>query len=102
MQPEYMITLAQPTPRIKYVELMEDISVGQRVEGFRIEAVFSSGGQFPLFQGTTIGNRKICVLTDPFAEQNRLLDDSGVKIDKLLIKITAARGEVNLKHIAIM
>lgn len=102
MQPEYMITLAQPTSRIKYVELMEDISVGQRVEGFRIEAVFSSGGQFPFFQGTTIGNRKICALADPFAEQNRLLDENKVKIDKLLVKITAARGEVSLKHIAVM
>lgn len=102
MQPEYMITLAQPTSRIKYVELMEDISVGQRVEGFRIEAVFSNGGQFPFFQGTTIGNRKICALADPFAEQNRLLDENKVKIDKLLVKITAARGEVSLKHIAVM
>lgn len=101
-QPEYLVALAQPVPRVKYVELREDIAAGQRVETFRIEAVTSGGEQFPLFQGTTIGNRKICVLTDPFAEQNRLLDDSSEKIDKLLIKITAARGEVRLKHISVM
>ena len=72
------------------------------VETFRIEAVSASGGQFPLFQGTTIGNRRICALTDPFADQNRLLDDSGDKIDRLVVKITAARGEVSLKSIAVM
>ena len=100
-QPEYLVTLAEPVPRVKYVELKEDIARGQRVESFRVEALFSSGGQFPLFQGTVIGNRKICALTDPFAEQNRLLDDSGEKIDKLLVKITAARDEVFLKEITI-
>jgi alpha-L-fucosidase len=101
-QPEYVVTLASPVSRIKYVELREDIAAGQRVETFRIEAVSASGGQFPLFQGTTIGNRRICALTDPFADQNRLLDDSGDKIDRLVVKITAARGEVSLKSIAVM
>lgn len=100
-QPEYLVTLAEPVSQVKYVELKEDIARGQRVESFRVEAMFSSGGQFPLFQGTVIGNRKICALTDPFAEQNRLLDDSGEKIDKLLVKITAARDEVFLKEISI-
>ena len=101
-QPEYLVTLSRPVSQIKYVELREDIAAGQRVESFRIEAVFSNGGQFPLYQGTTIGNRKICALVDPFAEQNRLLDESEAKIDKLLIKITAARGEVSLKCISVM
>ena len=101
-QPEYLVTLSQPVSQVKYVELREDIALGQRVESFRIEAVFSSGGQFPLYQGTTIGNRKICALVDPFAEQNRLLDDSGEKIDRLVVKVTAARGEVSLKSITVM
>lgn len=100
-QPEYLITLEKPVARVKYVELTEDIAKGQRVENFRIEAMFPDGNQFPLFQGTTIGNRKICQLTDPFAEQNRLLDDSGDKIDRLLVKVTAARDEVFLKSIRI-
>ncbi len=63
--------------------------------------MFPDGNQFPLFQGTTIGNRKICVLTDPFAEQNKLIDDSGDKIDRLVVKVTAARDEVFLKDIRI-
>ena len=100
-QPEYLVTLTKPVSEVKYVELREDIAKGQRVENFRIEAMFPDGNQFPLFQGTTIGNRKICALTDPFAEQNRLLDDSGDKIDRLLVKVTAARDEVFLKSIRI-
>ena len=100
-QPEYLITLEKPVARVKYVELMEDIAKGQRVESFRVEAMFPDGNQFPLFQGTTVGNRKICQLTDPFAEQNRLLDDSRDKIDRLLVKVTAARDEVFLKSIRI-
>ncbi len=100
-QPEYLITLAHPVTKVKYVELSEDIAKGQRVEGFRVEAMFPDGNQFPLFQGTTIGNRKICVLTDPFAEQNKLIDDSGDKIDRLVVKVTAARDEVFLKDIRI-
>lgn len=100
-QPEYLVTLSKPVSRVKYVEIREDIARGQRVETFRIEAMFPDGNQFPLFQGTTIGNRKICVLTDPFAEQNRLLDDRGDKIDRLRVRITAARDEVFLKSIRI-
>lgn len=100
-QPEYLVTLSKPVSRVKYVEIREDIASGQRVETFRIEALFPNGNQFPLFQGTTIGNRKICVLTDPFAEQNKLLDDSEDKIDRLRVRITAARDEVLLKSIRI-
>lgn len=100
-QPVYQITLAQPVSKVKYVELREEIEKGQRIETFRIEAVFHEGKNYPLFQGTTVGNRKICVITDPFAEQNRLLDGSGDKTDKLLVKVTAARGEVSLKQIVV-
>lgn len=100
-QPEYLVTLEKPVSKVQYVEIMEDISKGQRVEAFRIEAMFPDGNQYPLFQGTTVGYKKICALTDPFAEQNRLLDDSGDKIDRLRVKITAARDEVFLKSIRI-
>lgn len=91
----------QPVSKVKYVELREEIEKGQRIETFRIEAVFHEGKNYPLYQGTTVGNRKICVITDPFAEQNRLLDGSGDKTDKLLVKVTAARGEVSLKQIVV-
>lgn len=100
-QPEYLITLSTPVLQVKYVELQEEIEKGQRVETFRIEALFREGNNYPLFQGTTIGNRKICALTDPFAEQNKLLDERTEKIDKLLVKVTAARSEVFLKQIKV-
>lgn len=100
-QPEYVITLAQPVSKVKYVELEEEIARGQRVEGFRIEASFPDGNQYPIYQGTTIGNRKICALVNPFAEQNALLDDSGEKVDRIVVKVTAARDEVFLKRIRV-
>lgn len=100
-QPAYLITLEYPVSRVKYVELQEDIEKGQRIETFRIEAVFHEGNNYPLYQGTTVGNRRICALADPFAEQNRLLDSSGDRIDRLLVKVTAARGRVSLKQIKV-
>lgn len=100
-QPAYLVTLAHPVSRVKYVELQEEIEKGQRIETFRIEAVFHEGKNYPLYQGTTVGNRRICVLADPFAEQNRLLDSSGDQTDRLLVRVTAARGEVSLKQIRI-
>ncbi len=100
-QPEYVITLARPVSRVKYVVLEEEIARGQRVESFRIEASFPDGNQYPIYQGTTIGNRRICALVNPFAEQNALLDDSGEKVDRIVVKVTAARDEVFLKHIRI-
>lgn len=101
LQAEYVVTLDKPVSKVKYVLLEEDIARGQRVESFRVEGMFPDGNLFPLFQGTTIGNRKICALTDPFAEQNRLLDDSGNRIDRLRVRITSARGEVILRKIQI-
>lgn len=100
-QPEYLVTLAHPVSKVKYVEILEDLERGQRIETFRIEAVADGGRNYPLYQGTTVGNRRICVMTDPFAEQNRLLDGGGDKLDRLLVKITAARGEVSLKQIRV-
>ena len=100
-QPVYTITLDQPREKIKYVVLREDIAKGQRVESFRILAEFESGSQFPLYQGTCIGNKKICQLQDPFALQNPLTDNSEPEITRLKVQITAARAEVLLKEISI-
>lgn len=100
-QPEYVVTLKNPVSKVRYVEIREDLTKGQRVENFKVEATFPDGGEYPLFQGTTIGNRKICAMTDPFAEQNRLLDNSGDKVEQLIIRVTAARDEVFLKSIRV-
>lgn len=100
-QPVYTITLEQPRETINYVVLREDIAEGQRVESFRIVAEFESGSQYPLYQGTCIGNKKICQLQDPFAEQNPLTDDSEPEIARLRVQVTAARDEVLMKEISI-
>lgn len=100
-QPVYTVTLEQPREKINYVVLQEDIARGQRVEGFRILAEFESGGQYPLYQGTCIGHKKICQLQDPFALQNPLTDDSEPEIRRLKVQITAARDEVLMKEISV-
>ena len=100
-QPIYNIVLQEPVNSLKYVVLQEDIAQGQRVESFRILVGTSSGHQYPIYQGTTIGYKKICPLQNPFAEQNPLLDDTGTMISRLQIQITAARDEVLLKDIKI-
>lgn len=71
------------------------------MEGFRILAEFESGGQYPLYQGTCIGHKKICQLQDPFALQNPLTDDSEPEIRRLKVQITAARDEVLMKEISV-
>mgnify|MGYP003306677326 CR=1 FL=1 len=89
----------QPVRNVKYVEIREDIAQGQRIETFQITADTHSGAHFPLYQGTCVGNRKICVLQDPFQEQNPLLSDTKDYVEKLMLFVTAARDEVALKEI---
>ena len=45
-QKVYTISLKQPTAQIRYVSLREDLTKGQRVEGFRITAQSGSGNQY--------------------------------------------------------
>lgn len=102
-QPGYTLVFQEPKrlEELKYVVLREDIAQGQRVESFQITAEFAGGIQYPLFQGTCIGNKKICQLKNPFAEQNPLIDDSAPTISKLYVKVTAARDEVLMKEIKV-
>lgn len=100
-QPLYNIVFEKPVSGIKYMVLQEDITRGQRVESFRITADFTSGNQFPIYQGTCIGNKKICQMHDPFAGQNPLTDDSGDSISRIQVRITAARDDVFLKSIKV-
>lgn len=98
-QPRYEICFDQPVSQVKYVEIREDIAQGQRIETFQIIADTRSGAQFPLYQGTCVGNRKICVLQDPFGQQNPLLSDAQDVVEKLTLFVTAARDEVVLREI---
>ncbi len=98
-QPVYRIQVPENCPEVRYVELREDIAQGQRVESFRIEAQSEDGSRFPLFQGTTIGNRKICQLADPFADQNQLTRTIATGVHSIRVRVTAARGPVAMKEI---
>lgn len=98
-QPYYRLILDRPIKGLKYVILQEDIAQGQRVESFRITADFSSGNQYPIYQGTCIGYKKICQLQDPFAGQNPLIDDTAETISQIQVRITAARDKALIKSI---
>ena len=84
-----------------YNGIKEDIEKGQRIESFRIVAEFQSGSQYPLYQGTCIGHKKICQVQDPFALQNPLINDSDETISKLKVQVTAARDEAFIKEIKV-
>ncbi len=100
-QPEYTVTLPQDCKGFKYVELREDLTQGQRVESFQIIAQAKDGSRFPFYQGTTIGNRKICILQDPFSLQNPLTRTIDAGVRQLTVHITSARDKVHLKSIRV-
>ena len=85
----------------KYVIIREEIAEGQRISSFQIEPDREDGYMFPIFSGTTVGNKRICPLTDPFAEQNPLTKTFSEPGHKLILRITSARDEVKLKSIEV-
>ncbi len=101
MQPKYSITFEESINDFKYIVLREDICEGQRVESFQIEAETEDGSRYPFYQGTVIGNRKICRLRDPFKEQNPLTKSIEYHTKRLIVHITSARDEVVLKEIKV-
>ena len=100
-QPVYEITFDHARNDFKYIVLREDIAKGQRVEIFQIVAETADGNRYPFYQGTTIGNRKICQLADPFTGQNPLTKTLEYGAERLLVHITSARDEVFLKEITV-
>lgn len=71
---------------INYIVLTEDITRGQRVSGFLIQRPDRSGGWDTLYEGTTVGHKKICQV--------------GLRgIKECRVFITSARDTVNLKSI---
>ncbi len=79
--------------KISFVELKEDMAKGQRIESFRIlaltneEKAFNGSTSDVIFNGYTVGNRKIC------------LADAEAEI--LELQILSARDTVNFKAINI-
>ncbi len=102
-QQEYDITFEYPNQDFHTVIIEEDLTKGQRVESFQILKKVENGGQFPVYQGTTIGNRKICVLGDYTKDQNPLLfgKKGDQMIEGLVLRITASRGVPYIKDIRV-
>lgn len=79
--------------KVAYVELRENIVKGQRVEMFRIlaptveEKVFNGLTQDIIYDGYTIGNRKICPVS--------------AETDVIEVQILSARDTVDIKDIII-
>ena len=67
--------------------IQEDITKGQRVEGFTVE-VFANGAWHHVGEGTTVGYKRLLPFSDSHAE-------------KVRVTITGARGTVNISNIGL-
>ncbi len=86
-QCSFLVTLPE-AKSIQYVVLEEDIALGQRVESFTVSSRDkNSGGWFERYEGFTVGHRKICPVN--------------LFCDEVKITVTAARGEVLMKTVAL-
>lgn len=86
-QPEYVIKL-NGVKKVKYVELAERISEGQRISNFAIFTKNNDGYYNKAAQSTTVGSRKI-VKIDP------------TETDELKIRIMASRDVPDIEWIKI-
>lgn len=71
------------------VMLQEDISKGQRIESFEIEALIGSDWQ-KIGSGTTVGYKRII-----------LLPEGSIQASKLRVTITSRRGNINKLRIGV-
>ena len=85
------------------IVIEEDLTKGQRIESFQILRENSEVGKaFPIYQGRTVGNRKICTLWDIGKGQNPLLFNYERKpVDHLVLRITSSRGPVHLRSVKV-
>lgn len=67
--------------------IQEDISKGQRIEGFTVEA-FTKGAWRPVGEGTTVGYKRLLRFSDTPAE-------------KVRVTITGTRGDANITNIGL-
>ncbi|MCR5681631.1 MAG: alpha-L-fucosidase [Clostridiales bacterium] len=80
-QAKFEIKLPEKTD-VRFINLMENIAEGQRIESFRILA----GGQC-VYTGHTVGHRKICPVK--------------VECDTLTLFVTSARDTVDMREIGV-
>ena len=67
--------------------IQEDISKGQRIEGFTVEA-FTKGAWRPVGEGTTVGYKRLLRFSDTPAE-------------KVRVTVTGTRGDANITNIGL-
>ena len=101
--PEYEIVFEEATSAYNTIVIEEDLTKGQRIESFQILRENTALGKaFPVYQGRTVGNRKICTLWDISKGQNPLLFNYERKpVDHLVLRITSSRGPVHLKSVKV-
>ena len=80
-QAKFEIRLPEKTT-VRFVNLMENIAEGQRIESFRILA-----GSRCVYEGHTVGHRKLCWMN--------------VECDSLTLFVTGARDTVELREIGV-
>ena len=80
-QCKYEIELEEETD-LRFVNLMEDLTAGQRIESFRL---YNGGGC--IYHGYTVGHRKLCWIN--------------TKAKKLTLYITSARDTVVMRDISV-
>ncbi len=101
-QPEYRLHTGRPLTDLRYAVLEEDIRLGQRIESFVLGIRIpdsKDGLLFPLYEGTTVGNRRICEL-DVNALQG-VVQSASVNDTDLILKVCSARGEVVFRRIGL-
>ncbi len=101
--PEYEIVFEKPINEYNTIVLEEDLTRGQRIESFQILRENTEIGKaFPIYQGRTVGNRKICTLWDVNKGQNPLMFSYERKtVEYLVLRITSSRGPVYLKNVKV-
>lgn len=67
-----MTVALEPATRLNTVLLQEDITKGQRVEDFTIEA-YTDGAWSPVAQGTTVGYKRILKFDETVADSLRMI-----------------------------
>lgn len=101
--PEYEIIFEKPISEYNTIVLEEDLTHGQRIESFQILRENTAIGKaFPIYQGRTVGNCKICTLWDVGKGQNPLMFSYERKtVEYLVLRITSSRGPVYLKNVKV-
>lgn len=71
-QGSYIEMILENKKNIQYLVIKEDISMSQRVEKYVVEVLNDMGAWINVYEGSTIGYKKICVLQGTLADRVRI------------------------------